>query len=136
TSCLKGQLAAGLQHDLLPGFYMQLTAGFAEPCLTDLEMQAAFNDEALVSVGTFTKLAPHAQVLVALDLGDPVALHAQPAVVEDLLAAIMTGEQRQVLLGVQPDLLAVPFILEAQLVEALALVGPGANHRARLVLGQ
>ena len=78
-------------------------------------------------------MAVHGAGLIAVDIGGAVAKDVQSAVALDVLGAVVEGEQVEIFLSVEPDLLFVRFIFKAQLVKALRLVALGADHRAGFV---
>ncbi len=65
---------------------------------------------------------------VAVDVGGAVPVDVQGVIALDVLGAVVEGQQVKILLGVNPDLLLIRFILEAQLVETSGLVALGADN--------
>src|SRR5690554_4924831 len=136
TASVKGDLGAGFDHHLVASLGVQFMSAFAEPGLAGLDVQRTLYREVLISVDLGMALTPYRQVIVAMDVADAIVPNGEEAVVADLLGAVVVGQQLQVFLGVEPNLLLIRFIFKTQLVEAFRLVALGADHGARLVLGQ
>ena len=81
-------------------------------------------------------LAFYRQVVIGLDAGHPLVVDIPMLVVLDMPGCIVLYKHVQVFLTVNINLFLPRLVFETQFVEALALVGFGAQHGAGLVGGQ
>src|ERR1051326_2394354 len=125
---LEHQRRSRLQVDLGAGVVGDLGAGLALQVLADVEREPAA--DRLVAV------TADVDVVVAADVLEAVLADGEVVLVADLLDPIVLDELGLVLLGVDVELLRARLVLEADLVEAGALVGLGLDAAARLVVRQ
>ncbi len=84
---------------------MNLLPCFQQLRLADFFMAGAVDDQVVVAVYPGVAVVMHRMVVVIVDLADAVVVHLEVAVVSYLFGAVVKGEQLQVFLGVEPDLL-------------------------------
>src|SRR5680860_577148 len=99
-------------------------------------VQGAGYVEAVVFAGLFAFFAVGGLVFGAFYVAEAVVLNGQMAVVVDDFGAVVFGEQVQVFLGVDVDLLLVCFIHKAQFITAFTLMGLGFQSGAGFVFRQ
>src|SRR5690606_10576398 len=111
-------------------------AGFHQLVFALLAVVAAIDGEAVVGTDAFPVFAFGGVVAIAFGMAEAIVLHRQVAVALDDFRAVVFGQQVQLFLGVEVDLLLISFVFKPELVTALTLVGFGFQGGSCFVFWQ
>src|SRR6266851_9503656 len=130
-------LHASLVGVVHAGFFLEVLADLEGHVLADFVVLVAGDIEGGVAADFFIAVLDDLDVLLAFDLFLLIVFHDEAAVVADEFAGIVFDAVIHVLFGVDENLLAALFILEAELVVvggATALGAAGHKGGARLMV--
>lgn len=114
----EGQLGASLDDHFLPGFEVDLLAGFGQLRAAEFKVLALADGEVVVGFDLDLALAGDGQVFFGFQLGVAVFLHGIVALVADADFLLVFDVFVPIALGVQVDLFGAFLVLNTQLVVA------------------
>src|SRR6266699_5704591 len=132
-----GELEAGFDDNVHPGLQVNFHAGLVSEILAGLLLQVLADLQGHGLADFFVAIAGGFGVEIAFDFFFLVVFHDEAAVVADEFAGIVFDAVVHVFFGVDEDLLAALFVLEAELVVvggAAALGAAGHEGGTRLMV--